>query len=268
MDSANTDHFDTQGLVANDGGEGQGRAPRKVLMVFHREESQAGAVGQWLRRHGFQMDCRCPAIGDPLPETLENHAGAIMFGGPMSANDPDDYIRREIDWISVPLREDKPFFGICLGAQMLAKHLGAEVYEHPQAHVEVGYYPIQPADGAADDLALTALPERVYQWHREGFAMPSGAKKLAAGTDGAAFENQALQYGGKAIGVQFHPEMTLATIHRWTTHAAHRLTGPNARPRSEHITEHQIYGPALRAWLDQFMRGLFGAEAKARSEQK
>ena len=63
----------------------------------------------------------------PLPETLENHAGAVIFGGPQSANDKDDFIRREIDWLKVPLKEKKPYLGICLGAQMLAQQLGAKV---------------------------------------------------------------------------------------------------------------------------------------------
>ena len=62
----------------------------------------------------------------------------------MSANDPDDYVRREIDWIEIPLREQRPFLGICLGAQMLAKQLGARVAPHAQALTQIGYYPIRP----------------------------------------------------------------------------------------------------------------------------
>jgi len=75
------------------------------------------------------IGCR-PALGDRLPETLEDYAGAIVFGGPMSANDNEEFIKREIDWMSVPLKENKPFFGICLGAQMLSKHLGIPSNQH------------------------------------------------------------------------------------------------------------------------------------------
>lgn len=225
-----------------------GCAPRNVLLVFHRRDAHPGAVGQWLRAHGYRLDIRCPREGDALPETLAGHAGAMIFGGPMSANDPDDYIRREIDWISVPLRERKPYLGICLGAQMLAKQLGAEVRPHPEAKVEAGYYPIQPSERGA---ALMDWPGHVYHWHREGFELPSGAVRLASGAD---FENQAILYGERAFGVQFHPETTLAMIHRWTTVAAHRLSAPGARPPREHIEAHHRHGPALRAWLDGFMR--------------
>src|SRR5271156_491000 len=109
-----------------------GAAPalRPVLIVLHQESSTPGRVGNVLRALGHPLDIRRPRFGDVLPETLDEHAGAVIFGGPMSANDGDDYVRREIDWIEVPLREQRPFLGICLGAQMLAMHLGARVAPH------------------------------------------------------------------------------------------------------------------------------------------
>jgi hypothetical protein len=82
-----------------------------VLIVLHRETSTPGRVGNALRALGHPLDIRRPRFGDALPETLDGHAGAVIFGGPMSANDPDDFVRREIDWIEVPLREQRPFMG-------------------------------------------------------------------------------------------------------------------------------------------------------------
>ncbi|MFZ2159594.1 MAG: glutamine amidotransferase, partial [Bradyrhizobium sp.] len=73
-----------------------------VLIVLHQESSTPGRVGNALRALGHGLDIRRPRFGDSLPETLEDHAGAVIFGGPMSANDPDDFVRREIDWIAVP----------------------------------------------------------------------------------------------------------------------------------------------------------------------
>ena len=221
--------------------------PRDVLIVVHRPETNPGAVGQWLRANGYRLDVRCPRYGGSLPKTMANHAGAIIFGGPMSVNDPDDYIKTEIDWLALPLEEKKPFLGICLGAQMLAKHLGARVGFHPQGHVEVGYYPLAVTETAR---ALLSWPERVYQWHCEGFDLPCGAEQLASGV---VFEHQAIRYGAAAYGVQFHPEMTLAMIHRWTTVASHRFGQPGARPRHEHIQGHDAYGARLRKWLADFM---------------
>ena len=110
----------------------------------------------------------------------------------MSANDPDEFVRREIDWISVPLREQRPFLGICLGAQMLAMQLGARVAPHPEGRAEIGYYPIRPTPAG---LALCPhWPDHVYHWHREGFELPRGAELLAEGGD---FPIQAFQIGSR-----------------------------------------------------------------------
>src|SRR5947199_8847660 len=85
---------------------------RPVLIVLHQETSTPGRVGNALRALGHTLDIRRPRFGDPLPETLDLHAGAVIFGGPMSANDPDDYVRREIDWTEVPLPEQRPLLGV------------------------------------------------------------------------------------------------------------------------------------------------------------
>ena len=73
--------------------------PKPVLIVLHQEHSTPGRVGHRLTERGHALDIRRPRFGDPLPDTLADHAGAIVFGGPMSSNDDEDYIRREIDWL-------------------------------------------------------------------------------------------------------------------------------------------------------------------------
>jgi GMP synthase (glutamine-hydrolysing) len=222
---------------------------KAVCIVLHQENSNPGHVGQWFVRNGYRLDIRKPRFGDPLPATLEHHCGAVIFGGPMSANDKDEFIAREIEWIGVALEEKKPLLGICLGAQMLAVHLGARVGFHPEEMVEIGYYPLAPTEHG---LALGPWPEHVYQWHREGCELPSSARLLATSSRGA-FPNQAFAYGPTAFGVQFHPEITFAQVHRWTGHSAQRLEMKGARQRHEHIDGHINHGPRVRAWLDRFL---------------
>ena len=221
---------------------------QRVLIVLHRERSNPGRVAQELRRRGCTLDIRRPALGDPLPETMESHDAAIIFGGPMSANDDLPFIHAEMDWISVPLREEKPYLGICLGAQLLAKSLGARVYGRADERCEVGYFPIRPT---ADGTHLFDDPQYVYQWHREGFDLPRGATLLAAGRD---FEAQAFRYGPATYGLQFHPEVTYAMMCRWTLKASVQYeTLPGAYPRDSHLAGWYRHDRATAQWLGAFL---------------
>ncbi len=218
-----------------------------VLMISHIRGSDPGHVGQWLASHGYSFETRYPRYGEPLPETLENYAGVVVFGGPMSATDSEDYLAREIDWLDVPLREHKPLLGICLGAQLLAFKLGGEVRFQSEGFLEVGYHPIRATE---EGSALMAWPEQVYHWHREGFTLPGDAVRLA---QGAIFENQAYRYGDRAFGVQFHPEVTHSIMNRWTTLARQRLAMPGAKPWVNHVNDHLQYGLQVRRWIDEFL---------------
>jgi len=219
-----------------------------VLIVLHGEQSTPGRIGQQLRNRGIAFDIRRPRFDDTLPKTLEHHAGAIIFGGPQSANDDDQIVRREIDWVGVALKEKKPFLGVCLGAQMLAKRLGARVYEHPDGHAEVGYYPIRPT--VAGRGVCREWPDHVYQWHREGFDLPDQAVLLA---EGDSFPVQAFSYGGSAYALQFHVDVTHATMCRWTTRGHARMQMPNAKPREAHFEGRLLHDAACRSWLADFI---------------
>jgi GMP synthase (glutamine-hydrolysing) len=224
-----------------------------ILIVLHQEHSTSGRVGYALKNLGYELDVRRPRFGDALPATMHEHAAAVIFGGPMSANDGDDFIRREIDWIAVPLRDDKPFLGICLGAQMCARALGGRVFLHPDGHAEIGYYPIRPT--AAGLALVDTWPEQVYQWHREGFDLPDEAELLA---EGETFEVQAFRYK-RAYALQFHPDVTHAMMHRWTTRGDVRLQMPGAKPRAAHFADREVYDYSARAWLSLFLERWIGS---------
>src|SRR3546814_19197373 len=117
---------------------------------------------------------------------MDGYDACFVFGGPMSANDCHmGGIRTELDWIPTVLESGKPYVGICLGAQMLARVLGGSVGEHPEGMVEIGYVEIEPTDAGRDYFDG---PMMVYQWHREGFALPDSCPVLARS---AVFEQQA-----------------------------------------------------------------------------
>ncbi len=218
-----------------------------VLFVVHQATSNPGHVGNWFRRNGYPIDICRHYAGQPLPHTLRGHCGAVIFGGPQSANDDTDFIRREIDWIGLSLEERKPFFGICLGAQMLARHLGARVDHCPSGAVEIGYHGIEAtAEGAA-----LAFPQTVFQWHREGFELARGSTLLA--TAHGCYPNQAFRHD-TAFGVQFHPEITYELVNRWSGGNPMRLLMRGAKPRREQIDHHLTHVAPVQAWLDSFLR--------------
>ena len=178
---------------------------------------------------------------------MADHAASIIFGGPMSANDHDDFIRSEIDWIAVPLRENKPFLGICLGAQMFARHLGGKVFATLKAMPKLAI--TRSGRQAAGLTVVERWPECVYQWHREGFDLPLDAELLAAGD---TFEVQAIRCKS-GYGLQFHPDVTHAIMHKWTTRGHDRMQLPGARPRDTHFADRAVYDYTARAWLTVFL---------------
>ncbi|ASY70804.1 glutamine amidotransferase [Sinorhizobium fredii] len=226
-------------------------AKRPILIVLHQERSSAGRVGHILEQKGFSLDIRRPALGDELPSTLEGHSGTIVFGGPMSANDEQDFVRREIDWLSVPLLENKPYLGICLGAQMLARNLGGKVAPHHEGMTEIGWYPLEATEAGK---ALLDWPAMVYHFHREGFDLPRGAELLATGD---TYPNQAFRYGENAWGIQFHGELTRAMMHRWVVHGAHRFVLPGAQLGKTHLEGRMIHDHPLRTWMESFLELIF-----------
>jgi GMP synthase (glutamine-hydrolysing) len=233
--------------------EQNGRKP--ALLLMHERSGNAGHIGQWLVRNGFALDIRKPRFGDPLPETLAGHCGAVILGGPMSVNDSDAFVRREIEWIGLALAEKAPLLGICLGAQLIAAHLGARVDYHPEEQAEMGYHPIETTPEGAP---LGPFPDHVYQWHRERWELPSGARRLA--TSAGAFPNQAFAYGPAAVGLQFHPEITYAQVQQWS---CRRLPTPHVKgihPPEAHIRGHIAHAPKVQAWLGSFLRRWVRAE--------
>jgi GMP synthase (glutamine-hydrolysing) len=235
---------------------------QQVLIIVHQELSNPGRVGELLVERDCALDRRCPNLGDALPRDVSAYAAAIIFGGPQSAN--DDHlpgIRAELDWLErTALPAGRPLLGICLGAQMIARVLGARVGPHPDGLVEIGYHPVHPTGaGAAYFEGATMF----YQWHRETFEIPAGAAHLAHND---AFEAQAFRYDGHVYGIEFHPEMTLTMVERWTASEKGEpmLTLPGAQSREVQLQGYRRYAAQSDRWLGRFLdQRLLGAEPSA-----
>ena len=126
-------------------------AVKRIVLVTHSERANPGKVREALHAKGCTTEVRYVAGGAALPpmngSRLEGYDAAVVFGGAMSARDVDEhaFLREETEWIGAQLAADAPLLGVCLGAQIMARVLGARVFAHPDDLCEVGYHPLYPA---------------------------------------------------------------------------------------------------------------------------
>jgi GMP synthase-like glutamine amidotransferase len=182
-----------------------------VLAFRHVPFEHLGRIADSLALH----DITCEYVDlyrDASKPDIREADALIVMGGPMSVNDDLPFIRQELDLIGDAVSLGKPILGVCLGAQLIAKALGARVYAN--AVKELGWYPVYWT-GAAERDPLhhgLAAPETVFHWHAETFDLPSGAELLAYSD---ACRHQAYRVGENIYGLQFHLEVTPEMVADW-----------------------------------------------------
>jgi GMP synthase-like glutamine amidotransferase len=183
-----------------------------MLVFRHAPYEHLGLIGPALEAAGLEYEYVDLPPDANRPLDMEAARGLIFMGGPMSVNDDLDYVRREMDVIRQAERRGLPMLGVCLGAQLIAKALGARVYRN--AVKEIGWFPVRWSEAAAEDALLAGLPDpaTVFHWHGETFDLPEGAVRLASS---GACRNQAFRRGANIYGLQFHLEVTPPMISEW-----------------------------------------------------
>jgi GMP synthase (glutamine-hydrolysing) len=191
--------------------------------------------------------------GEPLPAGTWD--AIVAMGGPMSVNDEGEHpwLAGEKAAIASHVRAGRPFWGSCLGAQLLASALGARVYAGPAP--EVGVLAVELTAAGLDDPVLGALPAAIdtLQWHGDTFDLPEGAVLLASSP---AYPHQAFRVGRAAYAVQFHVEVTEAMGEEWAgvpayAEYADRVLGPGGSDRL--LAEFRLSSPLMQ----QHARDLF-----------
>ena len=231
---------------------------KPVLILQHLSADDPAYFGTWLHRQGVPFEVRNTEAGDDYPAHVREHSALAVLGGEMSANDPLPSLRHAEGLILQAMAAGKPVIGHCLGGQLMARALGVRVADSPAP--EVGWQPLVVEGTAAAWHwfgELTAAT--VFQWHYEAFELPPGAQRLAGS---AACPNQAYAIGPH-LGMQFHIEVDVAKVTRWSLEDSARWQqavqqhpsvqgGPALRDGLHaHLAAHQALADRLYArWLE------------------
>jgi GMP synthase (glutamine-hydrolysing) len=183
----------------------------RVLAYRHVPFEGLGRVADSLVARGIQFEYADLYVAGATPPDSSGYAGLIFLGGPMSVNDDFPWLKEEMDVIRRAVAAGQPVLGICLGAQLIAKALGAGVRRNPAS--EIGWYPISCTAAAQSDRLFRGLEsETVFHWHSETLNLPDGAELLASSE---LCRNQAFRIGERIYGLQFHLEVTPEMIDDW-----------------------------------------------------
>ncbi len=231
---------------------------KNAIIIRHVPFEDLGNLGSVLHQRGYAVKYLEAGSGylqqfDPLAPDL-----LVILGGPIGAYDEQDYpfLLEEFRLLEKRLAADVPTLGICLGAQLMARVLGAKVY--PGSGKEIGWSPIKLSD-AGQQSPLSCLGTEntaVLHWHGDTFDLPQDSTHLASSSQ---YVNQAFAWGECGLGLQFHPEVTTQGLEHWFIgHACEISTTPGISVAQLRAATAR-YAPNLEAqaakfwhkWLDK-----------------
>jgi GMP synthase-like glutamine amidotransferase len=184
---------------------------KDILIFRHAAGEGPGYFARFLDRHHIPHRLIRVDQNEPIPDSIDQAAGLVFMGGPMSVNDPLPWIPPTLNLIRQAVAADLPVLGHCLGGQLMSKALGGTVSPNPVR--EIGWLPVtQVSSAAASDWLPGLRPEfEVFHWHGETFTIPAGATRIL---QSPACANQAFVIG-KSLGLQCHVEMLPKMIYDW-----------------------------------------------------
>lgn len=194
---------------------------KKIMVFQHVAYEILGTLNPLLKDAGFRIKYVNFGRHPQMEPSLEGYDGLIILGGPMNVDQHHQHphLSYEVRVIKHAIKKDIPILGICLGAQLIAKALGARVY--PNTEKEIGWYPLSLTEAGKKDPVLGSFQEteKIFQWHGDTFEIPESAILLASSP---LCTHQAFRYQDKIYALQFHLEVDQAMIERWLNVPAHK----------------------------------------------
>ncbi len=231
--------------------------PLSAIAIRHVPYEDLGSFAPVLQKRGIRLSYREAGIDDLGAIDAAKPDLLVVLGGPIGAYEEEVYpfLRDELRLIGQRLAADLPTLGICLGAQLMARALGARVY--PGSRKEIGWSPLTLTPEGARSCLRYVAPEKtkVLHWHGDTFDLPEDTVRLAS-TEICA--NQAFALGKKILALQFHAEPLAKNLERWLIAntgeiaATPGITVPGLRANiAREAPSLEIMGPkCFAAWLD------------------
>lgn len=212
-----------------------------VLIIKHIENEGPGLIEYRLMQERIPYEILDLETGARLPK-INGLSHLVFLGGPMNVYEEERYpfLREEDLFIKEAIQRGKAILGICLGAQLIAKALGAKVFKAPVK--EIGWYNVSLTKIGSRDPLVSDLPKTfpVFQWHEDTFEIPNGAKLIATSSP---ISHQAFRYGERVYGLQFHLEVTEKMIQDWIETYEEEFKGSPPPPplsKAEIMTETEM----------------------------
>ncbi len=187
---------------------------KPVLFLQNIPIETPGTMERFLEERNISWEIRDLYSSESVPSDLTHYGAIVVLGGPMNVDEEDQYpfLAQEKVFLKRGIEMDIPILGICLGGQLLASALGAQVVKCEQ--MEIGWKEVEFTEAGEENVLLTGLsnPLSVFQWHGDTFQMPEGALHLAHSSD---CRNQAFSWKDKYFGLQFHVEVTERMASAW-----------------------------------------------------
>lgn len=204
----------------------------RIHYIEHDPDEEIGYIRTWANRKGHSLTGTLLPTGGELPK-LDSFDCLVIMGGAMNVYQDAEYpwLVTEKKLIESAIRQGKIVLGICLGSQLIANVLGASVF--PNRYKEVGWYPITLTSEGRRSVAFHHFPNTftAFNWHSDTFSLPSGCHRLASSQ---ACSNQAFEYAGRVLGLQFHLEPLRNTIQQFVANsAAQPVTGKYIQKRED-----------------------------------
>lgn len=223
---------------------------KPVAIFRHVSHEGPGHLADFLEARGIPWQLIAVDRGDAIPASPAAYSGLVFMGGPMSANDTLSWIADELTIIRQAVTAGIPVLGHCLGSQLMAKALGAQVVRNPVK--EIGWGTVRPtsAPESSDWLDGTAAFS-AFHWHGETFTLPNGAARILE-TEHCA--NQGFVLDGLHLGLQCHVEMTEPMIREWCTVGSDEIAAsdsPAVQPEEQILAEIPENLPTLNTVADQ-----------------